>query len=353
MAEAEAFLCEFDDIDLSNSESMGQYLVSSCHLAALRQDFPSIRRYAHQVIDLLSDRSLWGYQFFEILMHISKFALDFQDQACALQVLTTLDDLSGDHDSGNLLRLQKHWVRYYERFGTEANQSAAYKRYYQLKEIIDITNNKTMSAGLHAKISLRQAKKKQEEMARMARRLENEAQCDELTQLYNRRSFSNLSDRVADDLTVHSLGLVMIDVDYFKQYNDTYGHAEGDVVLRAVADCMTQAAHENPSIYNFRYGGDEFVCMYENCTEADLECYVQTLADLVRHRAIPHSQSLCSSVVSLSIGYHRADRTENTPMDTVALLAQADKALYWSKGRGRDGCSRYTAEMESTLNRNL
>lgn len=347
--QAEIFFKEFDYMDLTLNDQLGQYLISCCHLAAFKKDLAAVRSYTDRMITLLNDQSLWGYQFFEIVMHIVNFMLDFQDKEYGQKAIAALDMLCGENEPGNQLRAQKLRVRFYELFGTDQEQSTAYKRYYKLKEIVDITNNKTMSIGLHAKISLRNAAKEQAEMQKIAEQLEVEAQYDELTQIYNRRFFTLVSDRLANNPAVVSLGVVMIDLDYFKQYNDTYGHPDGDVVLCAVAEYMQQAAAGNPNVFNFRYGGDEFMCLYENCSESDLENYVSTLATLIRQRHIPHQESLCSDIVTLSIGFHQVERANGTALNVAALLAQADKALYWTKGRGRNSASKYSSEMESVL----
>lgn len=344
--EADRILKEFKYIDISTPDNLGQYIISCCHIASVKKDFEAICEYIRQLELLLAESELWRYQYFEIMLHVARITIEFKNKEYAFKALTALSKLTDDEDRGNQLCEQRLWVQYYEMFGTKAQQAKAYKRYYQLKEIIDVTNNKTMSAGLHAKISLREAEKKQEEILKTAEKFENEAQCDELTQLYNRRSLVNVSSRVSSDPEVQTFGLIMIDVDYFKQFNDTYGHADGDVALLTVAKCMVKAAADNQKICTFRYGGDEFLTTYENCSNYDMENYVKNLIQLVHNEAIPHSQSVCNNIVTLSVGYHIIERDGNEDLNIADLLAKADKALYWTKGQGRDGYSKYNVGME-------
>lgn len=344
--EAYRILDEFKFIDTNVPDNLAQYIISCCHIAAVKNDLNTICNNIEKLESLIDKCELWRYQYFEIMLHVARITIEFKNKEYAHRSLSALGKLTDDEDKGNQIREQRLWVQYYEMFGTDTQRGKAYKRYYQLKEIIDITNNKTMSAGLHAKISLREAEKKQEEILKTVEKIESEAQCDELTQLYNRRLLVNVSRRVASDPKVQAIGIIMIDIDYFKQFNDTYGHADGDVALLNVAKCMMKAANGNSNISNFRYGGDEFLTTFENCSNYDVEKYIKELIELVRNEAIPHSQSACNSIVSLSVGYHFIQRENGENFDIADLLAKADKALYWTKGQGRDGYSKYNFGME-------
>lgn len=344
--EACRILDEFNYIDINTLDNLAQYIISCCHIASVKNDLSTICTYVEQLESLIAKCELWRYQYFEIMLHVARITIEFKNQEYSYRALLALSELTDDEDKGNQLREQRLWVQYYEMFGTDTQKGIAYQRYYQLNEIIDVTNNKTMSAGLHAKISLREAEKKQKEILKTVEKFENEAQCDELTQLNNRRSLVNVSSRVAGNPKVQTLGIIMIDVDYFKQFNDTYGHADGDVALLTVAKCMIKAAKDNPNISNFRYGGDEFLTTYENCSNYDIENFIKELIELVHNEAIPHCQSICNNIVSLSVGFHIIERENGQDLDIADLLAKADKALYWTKGQGRDGYSKYNIGME-------
>lgn len=351
LEEAKMYTENFAVWNFPGANYIGPYYSCLCHLAAANKDLDMLRENTDKFLDLLADNESWAYQFFEVTLYIANHLLDLSDEKYARKTLMAIGRLCGEGEEGSQLRAQCIWVRYYEMFGTEEQQGWAYKRYYKLKQVVDIATNKAMSEGLHAKIKLHEATKRHEEMCRKNKELESEAQVDQMTQVYNRRSFTKLVSQTVADENVKTLGFAMIDVDYFKEYNDSYGHAKGDDVLRAVAECMTLAAGNSGFIYNFRYGGDEFMCMYANCTESEMESHVKNIAEMVRGRHIPHKFSRSSDALSLSIGFSVCQRSEDGSLDAVALLAKADKALYWSKGRGRDSYCQYDPTMESMLNK--
>ena len=164
-------------------------------------------------------------------------------------------------------------------------------------------------------------------------RLEKEALEDPLTMLANRRRLDQELDR-ACRLAARAdrpLALAMIDVDFFKMYNDRYGHAQGDAALKAVAGILAAAARR-PYDLAARYGGEEFVLLMPEVDrpEAVFERIVAQLAALkLRHEDLPLGPWLTVScgcaVASRAAGLRPAD-----------LLAASDRALYRAKQDGRD-----------------
>lgn len=334
--QAEIYLEMFDHMDLNVNGNMGQFKVCKCHLAFAKKDIDELHEYIDDLIENLRLDMGWGFQFFEMLVHAAEYSLEYKDQIYAHKILLILNQLSEEGELGNKIRTQEYWVQYYEMFGTQEQQGWAYKRYYELKQLIDIVNKKTMATGIHAKIGLREAKKQQQKMLIEKERLENETQQDSLTQLHNRRSFDEYLKDVFLDTKVHSLGFAMIDVDYFKQYNDTYGHGKGDDTLRAVAQSMVNAAGGNENIYNIRYGGDEFLTVYLNCSNSEMEMLLKNIVTEINTTNISHETSMCSEKVTLSIGFTVEQGSEKEPYNIKSILEKADKALYKAKERGRN-----------------
>jgi diguanylate cyclase (GGDEF)-like protein len=176
----------------------------------------------------------------------------------------------------------------------------------------------------------------QEQLAAANAQLEQLSRTDPLTGLANRRSFDQaLASEWARGLRQRTpLALLLIDVDHFKRFNDTYGHQEGDRCLIAVAGALREAA-SRASDLAARYGGEEFAILLPD-TAADGgravgERALATLAAL----AIPHRASSVGSIVSASVGV--ACITPETGIAAQALIAAADRALYRAKegGRGR------------------
>ena len=157
---------------------------------------------------------------------------------------------------------------------------------------------------------------------------------DALTHAFNRRYFD---ERLAEEWgraqrTGRPLGLILIDVDYFKQFNDVNGHQRGDDALRQVAQAL-KGTILRPGDVVCRYGGEEFACLLPD-TDLDGALQVaQRMKLAVRDLAIGHPASAVAEVLTISAGV--AVRTPTSRDDAAALLALADAQLYRAKAEGR------------------
>lgn len=172
------------------------------------------------------------------------------------------------------------------------------------------------------------------ERERLNRQLERLAHSDGLTQLANRRHFDETLAREWDRLRREGrpLAVLFIDVDFFKPYNDTYGHAAGDDCLAALGGVLQQAARR-PGDLAARYGGEEFVIILPGTDVAGArEVAERVLAD-VDALGIPHAGSQVSGNVTVSIGL--AVRIPGPSDSAEELLEAADRAVYTAKRTGR------------------
>lgn len=164
---------------------------------------------------------------------------------------------------------------------------------------------------------------------------------DQLTRLANRRTFDEALQRewFRAQRAREPLGLIMCDVDYFKRFNDTYGHLEGDDCLRDVAAAIRMM--RRPADLAARYGGEEFVVLLP---KADLDT-TMVVAESIRQRVLaimrPHEASEVSEFVTLSLGVSSLIPSMDIP--TASLISEADQALYLSKEGGRNRVSCYGA----------
>jgi diguanylate cyclase (GGDEF)-like protein len=166
-------------------------------------------------------------------------------------------------------------------------------------------------------------------------RLEHLANADGLTQVANRRCFDSTLMKEWRRATREQqpLALIMLDIDYFKGFNDTYGHQAGDECLRAVAQVM-QVALRRPADLAARYGGEEFAVILPNTPQSGAITVAQAIQANVRALAIAHGPSPVSDYVTLSLGIAVAiPKPHQSPEQ---LLQQADQALYTAKETGRD-----------------
>ena len=159
---------------------------------------------------------------------------------------------------------------------------------------------------------------------------------DFLTQIYNRRSFNLYLEQEWDNMKRQntSLSLLMLDIDYFKLYNDTYGHPKGDLCLQQVAQCI-QTCLYHPDDCAARYGGEEFSVILPKTTVEDAVQVARRIQKRVKSLNIEHRRSPVKlGIVTVSIGV--ASTVPTPAHNTVALIRAADDALYQSKQQGRD-----------------
>jgi diguanylate cyclase (GGDEF)-like protein len=164
--------------------------------------------------------------------------------------------------------------------------------------------------------------------------LESLAARDGLTGLANRRSFDERLElevrKAARDRT--PLTLLMIDIDYFKAYNDTYGHQRGDDCLKAVAQTIAGFVTRANELAA-RYGGEEFAVILPNTSADAAELMARQLKRAVENLGLTHAGSAAADCLSLSIGGVVVDCADADP---AKILGAADAALYDAKRRGRN-----------------
>lgn len=161
---------------------------------------------------------------------------------------------------------------------------------------------------------------------------------DALTGIYSRRFMEENLKRIIKSLSRSgsTLSILMADIDYFKSYNDTYGHSEGDECLKLIANALNGSILREED-FVARYGGEEFVVVLPNTGEKSACIMANKLLASVRTCNIPHEKSKVAGCVTISIGVTTGEvKHSQSGADYIKL---ADKALYISKKNGRN---RYT-----------
>ncbi len=165
--------------------------------------------------------------------------------------------------------------------------------------------------------------------------LQELSRSDSLTGLSNRRHFDEVKDtefRRAQRLN-QPLSVLLCDVDFFKRYNDTYGHAEGDRCLQAVAEALKQTFSRAGEL-TARIGGEEFAVLLPGADVVRARAAAQRLQERLRALSLAHADSPVGDHVTISIGIAQFDPETMDRFET--LLHQADKALYLAKNQGRN-----------------
>jgi two-component system, cell cycle response regulator len=167
------------------------------------------------------------------------------------------------------------------------------------------------------------------------KRIEENSIHDELTKLYNRRHFNKVLideiNRSKRDKKIFSF--MMIDVDNFKLYNDTYGHQEGDSVLFEIAKVLKSYC-KRAGDFAFRLGGEEFGILFSELTKEASKTYANVIRKAVEDLKIPHSKNSISSAVTISIGLVTINHDDG--MTDKEIYKKADDLLYKAKKAGRN-----------------
>jgi diguanylate cyclase (GGDEF)-like protein len=165
--------------------------------------------------------------------------------------------------------------------------------------------------------------------------LENLSYTDGLTGISNRRSFDSYIEMSWNNCLNSSkpLSLIMMDIDYFKLYNDNYGHIKGDDCLKAVAKELSKSAKRTLDL-SARYGGEEFVIILPETHKEGAEIIAEEIRKNIINLDIPHESSPINKNVTLSLGV--TTMVPNNQHTISEFINDADKALYEAKNLGRN-----------------
>lgn len=180
-----------------------------------------------------------------------------------------------------------------------------------------------------------------EERTRMMKKLQKLATTDGLTKLYNSRSFYSQLELEVDRYNRygHPLSLLLLDIDHFKDYNDSYGHLEGDKVLVRFSQLIKDCLRTNDSAY--RYGGEEFTVILPETGAAKAKNVAQRIrASLEAETFTPKSGQNVTITISIGVTEYYAKE------ELSSFIQRADKAMYRSKQNGRNRVSFLLAESQ-------
>ncbi|MFA6192720.1 MAG: diguanylate cyclase [Sulfurimonas sp.] len=170
---------------------------------------------------------------------------------------------------------------------------------------------------------------------------------DELTSLYNRRYFNEIFPKLINSAKRENENIcfAMADIDFFKQYNDTYGHVAGDEVLRGVANVMKESLHRADD-YCFRLGGEEFGILFKGLRAQEAKELVESMRENIENLQIAHKKNSASKYLTASFGL--AVKNANSIEDLEELYKEVDELLYEAKQAGRN---RVVATTSSAINK--
>jgi len=178
-------------------------------------------------------------------------------------------------------------------------------------------------------------KKNEQELIALHKELEALSLQDGLTGVPNRRMFDSILqvEWANARRSLSPMSMIMLDIDHFKQYNDHYGHLQGDDCLKTIARLLNDTAIRGGDLLA-RFGGEEFIIMLPNTDEEAARAVAERCRTLIREQQIPHQQSRVGPFVTASLGVATMIPTDNH--EPNGLIAAADAQLYQAKRNGRD-----------------
>ncbi len=277
------------------------------------------------ILDVFDD----FYDYLHMLLSIEKYD-DF------FKAYTVLDDLTKHTSIKNLERkLLTLKIRYYRREGQIEEYKIASVLYFELSEFMERENRLMVSNMIvmrNSYMELTQINKKVEEKNTF---LQKRSETDPLTGMYNRLKLNEYSEEAFEKALINrsTIAVEILDIDYFKQYNDNYGHQAGDACIKFVSETLIELAKEE-GVFVARYGGDEFVVIYEGMTKEMVEAKVNELRDLIYQKKWEHKFSLTDDILTISQGICFGTPERDASMFTY--LQGADKMLYEVKEQSRN-----------------
>ncbi|MCP3921586.1 MAG: PleD family two-component system response regulator [Desulfobacterales bacterium] len=200
---------------------------------------------------------------------------------------------------------------------------------------VRILQKKLEEQNLQLQQEVVERKRAETELQKANEKLLNLANMDGLTQIANRRRFDTYLDEVWRQKIRQqtSLALILIDIDFFKNYNDTYGHQAGDDCLKQIAQAIHNRTKRAGDLVA-RYGGEEFVVVLPDTDMEEATQVAESIRLTIEELKIPHNKSSVSEYVTLSLGVSSTvpDR-ESLHEDIISIV---DQALYEAKDQGRN-----------------
>ena len=219
-------------------------------------------------------------------------------------------------------------IEYYTKAGLEAERLKTAGLYYDLSRELRLNEAVSYKFSIDIRRSMEEMRLSQEKIQQENLRLLRQAEYDQLTGLPNRYHLNRFSEQAFDRAFQNqsSLAMEILDIDYFKEYNDTYGHQAGDICLQQISEQIRYLTRNHPDVYSARYGGDEFVIIYEGMTDDEVTSLAASLRNRIRDLAILHETSKIDSCITVSQGIRNSVPKEGNKL--WDYMYTADNALY-------------------------
>ncbi|MEE1131563.1 MAG: sensor domain-containing diguanylate cyclase [Caryophanon sp.] len=283
-----------------------------------------IERHIEQLLSIANKFIFHSYFYPQLHIHgiVEEFVLHFER-----------------HDGTQIpLMINAHWVKLETNVQVECVLMSMTKRIEYEQEIRTMAKKleQVNEEQAHALAQLQQLHAEIEEKQQELIMITN---TDKLTNIFNRRYIEHYLAQLVEEAgqTEDAFSLCILDIDFFKKVNDTYGHQVGDYVLIEIASLMKQHIGEEGIVA--RYGGEEFILLLPNMAKEQAVVVSNTVNEAVRTHTFEHVPRV---TISIGVSTYRAGDTESM------MINRADRALYYAKQHGRD-CTIHFRDIEHVL----
>lgn len=278
---------------------------------------------------------------FELLVDAIKVLMKYNDTERIYNFLDVLHKMIGSASNYYRMHLyQKLYIVYLEKTNVSSDEIlSAYRELYRLDDILNDREHRNTAKSLETKIELFNERLEKAQLLQTSEELQKISLYDELTGILNRRGYNMYLSDILHKAQLNStnIGLILVDIDCFKEYNDNYGHPSGDTILKHISSLLTK--YSNTKFTPCRFGGDEFAIICKDCSTVDIEEYINNIINDLKNYPLEHKYSKVGiDYVSVSCGFANEDASKVT---IATLLGNADTALYQAKENGRNQYQKY------------
>ena len=275
--------------------------------------------------------------YFDDFYEYAGLLLEIDDNEQFLQLIRLLDELATQAKVTNLQRrIRELKIKYYKKIGDTAAYLEETARFYEDTMCMERSNRAMMLEMMDVCRMLEEEREEKSQIVAQNQQLEEKSETDALTGLPNRfrlDSYSEVQFAKAAAAQI-PMAVEILDIDYFKQYNDNYGHQKGDICICMISDQLKRIA-EYEGVSSYRYGGDEFVVIYEGLEKERVKEIAEDLKHGILSQAMEHAYSKAADIVTISQGICWDYPTEGQTM--ADYLHAADANLYEVKEHNRGG----------------
>ena len=209
--------------------------------------------------------------------------------------------------------------------------------YVWIRDVVHVVRNEDGSPNslVGFMFDITERKQIEEELIRLQKEFRELSYKDGLTGVANRRMFDSVLEVEWTNAVRNKqpLSVILLDIDYFKQFNDHYGHIQGDDCLKTVAQALAKAATRSRDFFA-RYGGEEFVLVLPETDAEAAQRVAERCRNLIFKEQIPHAHSAAGQILTISLGVGTI--TPGHKDDAISFIEAVDRQLYQAKQRGRN-----------------